>query len=122
MRVHVTFPSRAEFYVPALDNLILVENRAEGVLIRASRDNFSRRRKVLFVHHLAAEGFIAPCHEHPFDLENDGLLGVRWVVDQTWLRISPELRRHSKRFMRRLLLWSGVLWLALMTFAFLNAR
>src|SRR5258708_19436005 len=55
----LTNPSRQhEFYFPGFDNLVLVENRPDGVVIRATRDNFSEARKSFFIRELAAEGFI----------------------------------------------------------------
>ncbi len=55
-----TLPPRAyEFYFPERDTLVLVETTPAAVIIRATRDTFSEKRKRFFIHELAAEGFIA---------------------------------------------------------------
>ncbi len=63
MRVQQETPTQFEFYLPELDNMVLVESGPEGVVIRAARNNFSERRKSFFIPQLAAEGYIPDIYE-----------------------------------------------------------
>lgn len=111
MRAQKVAPKRFEFYFPDLDNLILVENLEDGgVIIRATRDVFSQQRKAFFIRQLAAEGFIPDSYQW----WSGSATGVTWVIDITWLKLPRVWLRRSKKFMVRLLVFSGVLWLALM--------
>ena len=110
-----------EFYFPEVDVHVLVENHPDEVLLRASSQNFSERRKIVFIRHLAAEGFI-PTHYRWFaECASSGFAPIRWVVDTTWLKIHPELTRRTTRFMRALLIEAGLLWLAVLTLIFLHS-
>jgi hypothetical protein len=120
MRAQLNSPESFEFYFPELDNLVLVENHAEGVVIRATRANFSERRKIFFIRELAAEGYIPDWYQWFSTNAGDIGLGVRWVVDYSWLKIDPRLTRQVTKFMRRLLLGVGLLWLVLMGALFLT--
>jgi hypothetical protein len=120
MRTHLNSSSSYDFYLADLDNLIRVENRPDGVLIRASRDNVSERRKSFFIHELAAEGYIPDCYQWLCNAADDAGRGARWIVDYSWLRIDPQLRRRTSHFILRLLAGAGLVWLLLLGAAFLS--
>jgi hypothetical protein len=110
--------AQAEFYTRFPDNLIRVENRADGeVWIRATRRTFGRERRVCFIRELAAEGFI-PAEfqfvsnageiddlrggvnedEPPSQQEWDSLASkIHWVVDASWALPSQTVLRTSHR-------------------------
>ena len=46
MPTDTTPPHSYEFYFPDLDTLVLVESAADDVSIRATRNTFSRQRKM----------------------------------------------------------------------------
>jgi len=103
-----------DFSFPALGTLIRLETRGERAVIRASRNTFSEARKRSFIRELAAEGFIS-----------DGevsFVRVRWVIDDSWLFPGKEARTKTNRFMLRLLVGGGLLWLSLLAAVFLVAR
>src|SRR5258708_3668079 len=91
-------PKQFEYIHHQPENFILVENEEDGeVLIRAARNNFSQRRKTAFIREMAAEGFI-PDHLQWFPETNTyGFMGVKWVVDHSWVRIHSAARRKAKR-------------------------
>jgi len=109
---------RHEFYISDLDNHILIENSVDGVVIRATRDNFPAHRKAFFVRHLAVEGYIPDHYEWFSDTADDGFLGVRWIVrtisdDKT---VSDRIRKWcTRRNARYGCLF--ILWLALFVWA-----
>jgi hypothetical protein len=102
-----------QFTFPKLGTFIEVEDRDDTVVIRASRDSFSEQRKLSFIRELAAEGFIADCFQWSCQ-------GVRWLVDASLARPSAEVVARTNRFMIRLFVGSGFLWLAMMGAAFLH--
>jgi hypothetical protein len=104
-----------EFQFPDVDTRILVEDLEDGVVIRASRDSFSERRKLSFIRELAAEGFIADCFLW-------SCRGVRWLVDASCAKATEDVAARTNRFMIRLLLCSVLLWLGLIGAAILCAR
>jgi len=120
MRVQFV-PEKAELSLRHPENLILVENSADEVVIRAARDNLSEREKAWLIRYLAAEGFI--CDE----FENFGKSGWRsatpitWMVDHDWTRREPTHLQRVDRFIIQLFVSASVLWLALMAFAFLRS-
>jgi hypothetical protein len=82
-------PSRTEFHSRTPENLLLVENGADGgVVIRAAVDNFSAHRKALFIRELASEGFISGRFQSAEDMKD--LPGIRWVVDNSWLVVAAQ--------------------------------
>src|SRR6267154_716278 len=97
-----------EFYFPKLDTLVLVERSKYGVLIRATRDTFSERRKVSFVRELGAEGFIDD-HYHSFLGFKGSSLPIRWCIDYSWLEWDAvAVRKRTNKFMARFII-SGIL-------------
>ena len=121
MRVRQETPRQFEFYVPDLDNMVLVEDGPEGVVIRAARNNFSERRKSFFIHELAAEGYIPDIYQWFSDPAGNPY-GLRWVVDCSWLRIPEVVVRNARRFMIRLLAGSVLLFLIAMRLVFVYGR
>lgn len=117
-----TPPARCpEFYFAQLDTLVRVERSGDAVTIRATRDTFSVRRKEYFIHELAAEGFIDDGYQW-FSLGDiHSARPIRWLVDFTWLGISPELTAAARRFMLRMLGAAAMLWVGLMTALFTGA-
>jgi hypothetical protein len=104
-----------EFQFPDVDTRILVEDLEDGVVIHASRDTFSERRKQNFIRELAAEGFIADCFQW-------SCRGVRWLVDASLGRPRLDGRARADRFMLRLGAGAMLLWVALMVVAVLHGR
>ncbi len=122
MRTLTNSTRRHEFYFPGFDNLVLVENRPDGVVIRATRDNFSEARKSFFIRELAAEGFIPDaCGWFSSSAPGD-FFGVRWVIDRSWVGLHPRVTRRTNRLMRWLLLGVSLFWVGLMSLLFLCHR
>jgi len=111
-------PKRTEFHVREPENLIIVENRGDSVFIRASEDNFSTRRKLFFIRHLAAEGYIPSRFERIAFAEVEDSPDLVWrVVDATG-RKRRTRSRVSDRLMFRLFALSLLLWLVLTALAY----
>src|SRR5215469_3938174 len=81
MQTRIPLPTRFELRYRGPDNLILVENYFNEVIIRATRDNFSDRRKLFFIRHLAAEGFIPARYQRIGSLAEPLEERVTWVID-----------------------------------------
>jgi hypothetical protein len=104
-------PPQTEFYNRFPENFLLVENREDGsVLIRAAINNYSERRKALFIHELASEGFIPDEYQFRTNCEDDSYFGARWIIDSSWLIIPPEVVAMSHR--RLLIIYVGVFVIA----------
>jgi hypothetical protein len=110
-----------EFYFPQVDTLARVENSEGTVIIRTSRDTFSERRKACFVRELAAEGFIPDTYQWFSSSGADSFLGVRWLVDISWLQLPAAVLKGARRFMQRLLAGTALFWCVLMTMLFQGA-
>jgi hypothetical protein len=108
-------PPVFEFYFPDVDTLLQVAEEPEGaVVIRATRDSFSDRRKSNFIRELAAEGFIPDSYRW---LDRDAAPvapGVRWLVDRTWVRLPVAALAETDRMIVRLLAGGFLLWLGLL--------
>lgn len=120
MRADAVFPERVELSVSRPENLLLIENQAESVVIRAARDNFSPRRKAFFIRYLAAEGYIPASYQFLPGEAGFGP-GPTWVIDRSWWEASAAPRPKTVRRVLRAILYASLLWLGLMTFAFLHA-
>jgi hypothetical protein len=118
MDTRVSTPEAFEFCFPQLDTLLLVENSAESVVIRATRDTFSEPRKLAFIRELASEGFIADEYRWLSADRLHACAGIRWLVDYRWLALSPQVFARSRRFVVRLLAGAALTWLAMMVFLF----
>ena len=121
MQIHPPLPHSFEFYFPDVDTLVLVESSSSAVIIRASRNTFTERRKRCFIHELAAEGFIPDDYEWLSLAGSELSRGVRWMVDLSWLKPDPTMLAGADRFMVRLLGGAAVLWVGLMTLVWLHA-
>jgi len=107
-------PSRSfDFCFPSLDTHVRVEEEGGVVVIRASRNTFTPRRKNCFIRELAAEGFIADHHQWSSVATGESFLGVRWLVDKSWLKLDPAIRASADRFMVRSLVGAALLWVLL---------
>lgn len=105
---------RHEFYFPNLDTQVLVDEAEDAVVIRATRATFSERRKIFFIHELAAEGFIDEAYRWFEGFGSGGFLPVRWVVDRSWVQPNTNLAARTRRCMFLLLGGAAVLWVILM--------
>ncbi|PTX92574.1 hypothetical protein [Opitutus sp. ER46] len=103
-----------EFTFPDVDTLLKVETPdPETVIVRATRNSFSERRKIAFIRQLAAEGFIADgCQWYPLPA---GMPQIHWVVDVSWLRLSQAAKAHSRRLTFFLVGGGLVAWTGLLT-------
>ena len=107
MKAHVRRDRTFEFYFRDVDTHVVVEDVEDVVVIHASRDTFSERRKQIFIRELAAEGFIADCFQW-------SCRGVRWLVDASSAGWTDTVAARTNRFMIRLFVGSVLLWLGLM--------
>lgn len=122
MQTRIALPQRFELRHGCPENWILVENYFNEVIIRAARDNFSVQRKLFFIRHLAAEGFIPARYQRLTELEDSSEIGLRWMVDRSWVERHGSRFCKSHRFMSRLLLSAAVLWLLMTAALFLGTR
>ncbi len=106
-----------EFYFPASDTLVRVENEPDAVIIRMSRDTFSDVRKRAFVRELAAEGFIP--EEYTWTPLGGTLCprGVQWLCDISWLKTEVVTSSIARRYLLTIFSISFVLWFTIMAFA-----
>src|SRR5436305_1633541 len=86
MKAHLDLLRSFEFRFARLDTLVLVEEKAGQVVIRATRNTFSDPAKLKFIHHLAKEGFIPDEFQWVWTTSAPG---VQWVVDYSWLTRHP---------------------------------
>jgi hypothetical protein len=115
MKTRLDLSRSFEFCFPRVDTLILVEEKAGQIVIRATRNTFSEPARIKFIHHLAREGFIPEEFQWTW---NSSPPGLRWVIDHTWLAHHPRLAATSRRFMTWLLTGAAVTWIGLMTALF----
>jgi len=114
MRTQKVLAKDFQFYFPDLDNIILVEcHEDESLTVRASKNNVPEERKTFFIRKLAAEGFI-PDEYQWFSGSTDGSNGVLWIKDYSWLKTHQISSRPTNHIMRRCLVASCVLWIAMM--------
>jgi len=104
-------PGQLEFYFADVDTHVLVENAEGGPVIRATRNSFSESRKSHFVRQLAAEGYIPDRYEWFCHANSDEPQSVKWLVDRSWVRLDPEIRRRAARNFLYTLLCGGLFWL-----------
>ena len=112
-----TLPKRAVFIHHRPHNCLLVENTENGVVIHATRNNFSPRRKQVFIRELAAEGFIPDRLQWLSSTEAQHMPGVTWIIDDSWVPHGAAARSMSKKVIMRLFLSATAVWLALMALA-----
>ncbi len=111
-----------EFCFPKLDTLVQVQELDDEVVIRATRDTFTERRKVCFIRELAAEGFISEAYQWFSGFGGWSSLPVRWLVDYSWLKSGKNVCARTNRFMIRSIFGAILLWLGMMFALFLGAR
>jgi hypothetical protein len=113
MRIQKVLPKEYQFYLPDLDNIVLVKCESDGtVTVRATKGNCSEERKGAFIRRLAAEGFIPDEYQWLSDRVDESK-GVRWIKDHSWLEISPAVTKRSNAFMKKLLIGAGLFWIAM---------
>ncbi|EEF62838.1 hypothetical protein [Pedosphaera parvula] len=120
MKTETCLPKRAEFYRRQPENHILVQNNKDDVLIRATHDNFSDQRKAAFIRELAAEGFIPDHYQWFSDPDASNYLGIRWVVDSSWLQINNQIARKGEMLCGRALMVAAVLWVILVALVLMS--
>lgn len=109
MKETIFFKPSFEFYFPDVDTLVQVEDVADEVTIRATRNGLSDRRKMLFIRHLAAEGFIADRYQW-FTGSDSEWSHIRWLLDASWVRLPQAKIAHARKFMIRLLISAALFW------------
>lgn len=122
MQTRIALPARFELRHRCPNNLILVENYFNEVIIRATRNNFSEPRKLLFIQYLAAEGYIPARYQRIGALSEEAQDRLTWVIDRSWLGHSTTVRGEANRFMYGLVLSGALLWLMLIGALFLGSR
>jgi hypothetical protein len=120
MKTHTHSNRSFDFYFPDVDTLALVEESQDEVVVRATRNTFSERRKTFFIRELAAEGFISDSYEKFPGFGSSPRLNVRWQADISWLKSNKDHFARARRLLLRLFLSAALLWLALMAWAFLH--
>lgn len=107
-------PRCFEFYFRDIDTRVQVENPdPDTVIVRATRNTFSERRKVNFIRQLAAEGFIPDgCQWYPLPA---GMPRINWVIDVSWLRLSEAAKSRRARIMFTLVAGGLAAWTALLS-------
>jgi len=109
-----------EFSFPRLDTLVQVEETEDEVVVRATRDSFSERRKIGFIRELAAEGFISEVYQSFSGFGGWSSLPVRWLVDRSWLKLDKAVRIRTNRIMIRLIAGAIGLLLVMMSVVFIS--
>jgi hypothetical protein len=118
MKIRLPTARVFEFSFPQLDTLVRVEETDNSVVIRATRDSFSEQRKLSFIRELAAEGFIRDELRWFSDQRIRADPSVQWVVDYSWLALSPRLLARSRRFMVGFISVALLGWLVTMMLLF----
>ena len=111
-------PRRFEFYLRDLDNHVLVESTAHSVVVRATRDNCSERRKAFFIREISAEGYIPDGYQS--EPAARAVPSVDWIIDGSW-QSAAFVHHPGSTFMVRLLVCGALLWAGLLTLLFLGA-
>jgi len=120
MRAGVIFPEQRKLSSANPENLLVIENRPDNVIIRAARNNFSPQQKAYFIRYLAAEGYIPDHFQWFTDPEMEFHRGIDWIVDRS-AAVDEGPPRRALRQIVRCIFYAALAWLALMSFAFLNA-
>jgi hypothetical protein len=120
MRAEAAYPEQVELSIVRPENLVLVENQDGAVVIRTVREDFSPQEKEFWVRYLAAEGYIPEFYQWSGEPDSEWSRGLTWIAGGGGLR-AKELQNKALRDVLRLLGCAGLVWLALMVFAFLHA-
>jgi hypothetical protein len=78
---------RYVFRFPHLGTVLQVDVLDDAVTIRASRNTFSKRRKISFVRELVAEGFIPDEFQWSSMPEAESDYPIQWIVDRSRFEI-----------------------------------
>jgi hypothetical protein len=78
---------RYVFRFPHLDTVLQVDVLDDAVTIRASRNTFSKRRKISFVRELVAEGFIPDEFQWSSLPDAEPDYPIQWLVDRSRFEI-----------------------------------
>lgn len=122
MHAEAVVPRRVELTLSRPDNHFRIENHRDGVCIRAARDDLSEKEKLLFVRYLAAEGYIPDLYQWFSGPMAGCYSGLEWIVDTSRNTSTDRARHMALRQIVRVLWCAALLWLALMSFAFVHAR
>ena len=122
MRIRTEYASTIEMATASPENFLLIENHADGVTVRAALNNFSERRKLFLIRELAAEGYIPDCFQWYHGGESCGNLMVTWITDYSWMEIPTVVKARARRFMGRLFLYSGLLFLCALVLVLVGSR
>jgi len=117
MKTQICTGRSFEFYFPDVDTLLLAEHQADKVVIRATKNTFSERRKITFIHHLASEGFIPDYYQWLSNLD-PAWSNIYWRIDYSWLRIHRATVIKARKFMIGFLASAIALWFGLMLAVF----
>ena len=104
---------QVELYFADLDTHVLVENLEGRTVIRATRDNFTGKRKAMFIRELAAEGHIPDRYQWFFEPNSIECPSVKWVIDRSWVALDPEVRGRAERHVLGVILGSSLFLLLL---------
>jgi hypothetical protein len=122
MRADVVFPERTQFSLSHPQNFLLIENQGDKVIIRAARDNLSPGAKVCFVRYLAAEGYIPGKYQWLVDNGAQFNSGLSWLFDDSWIAVPSGSAHRPLRQVIHVIFYASLIWLALMSFAFLHSQ
>src|SRR5262249_47650067 len=109
-----------DFHFPSLHTWVRLQSSSRGVVIRATRNSFSERRKVSFIRELGAEGFIDDRYQGFSGSGSD--LPVCWLIDCSWLVPGEAAIAQLNRFMIGSIASGALLWFTLMGALFICSR
>lgn len=112
MRAKVQSANVFQFSFPGLGTKVVVEEREDKVLIRATRNTFSVRHKILFLRFLAAEGFIPDRYQQISSMDAEEAQ-VCWLVDYSSARGGLGNSDRSRKIIFRLLGGAVLFWLGM---------
>src|SRR2546430_2744327 len=81
LHADAALPRESTLTIHVPENLLLIQNLAGRVTIRAARNNLSVRRKLCLIRYLAAEGYIPSRFERICERRPNGIAAIRWVID-----------------------------------------
>jgi len=120
MKTHAHGLRSFDFYFPDVDTQVLVEESEDEVVVRATRNTFSERRKIFFLRELAAEGFISENYQKFSGFASQAWLRVRWLIDNSWLKPNKGRWMQPEHLMLRVFAGAGAVWLGWMIWLFLR--
>jgi len=120
MHTRAAFPEKVELSSAHPRSLVSIENHEDNVVIRAGRADFSSREKAFLVRYLAAEGFIPERYHGLTDHDSDWSSHLMWVVDRSKSPVGASRSKAVRQILITITV-AAIIWLVLMTFAFLHA-